>query len=37
MVGELYIMYESLQRIAVRHPEIEYDQWQASSAPSGGR
>lgn len=37
MVGELYVMYESLRRVAVRHPEIEYEQWQASTALSGGR
>ena len=37
MVGELHVMYESLRRFAVRHPEIEYDRWQASSAPPGGR
>lgn len=37
MVGDLYVMYESLRRIAVRHPEIEYKQWQESTALSGGR
>ncbi|WP_317176016.1 ADP-ribosylglycohydrolase family protein [Halomontanus rarus] len=37
MVGELYVMYESLRRVAVRHPEIEYERWQASNAMSGDR
>ncbi|RCU43766.1 hypothetical protein DU504_17960 [Haloplanus salinus] len=37
MVGELHVMYESLRRVAVRHPEIEHEQWQASTAQSGGR
>jgi hypothetical protein len=37
MVGELYVMYESLQRVALRHPEIEYERWAASSGTSGGR
>lgn len=37
MVGELYVMYESLRRVAVRHPEIEYERWQASNTMSGGR
>jgi ADP-ribosyl-[dinitrogen reductase] hydrolase len=37
MVGELHVMYESLRRVAVRHPEIEHEQWQASTAPSGGQ
>jgi ADP-ribosyl-[dinitrogen reductase] hydrolase len=35
MVGELHVMYESLRRVAVRHPEIEHEQWQASTAQSG--
>ena len=37
MVGELYVMYESLRRVAVRHPEIDHERWQASAAMSGGR
>jgi hypothetical protein len=37
VVGELYVMYESLRRVVVRHPEIEHEQWQASTALSGGR
>ena len=37
MVGELHVMYESLRRLAVRHPEIEHEQWQATTAQSGGR
>ncbi|GAA0529154.1 ADP-ribosylglycohydrolase family protein [Halorubrum aquaticum] len=37
MVGELHVMYESLRRVAVRHPEIELEKWQASTARSGGR
>jgi hypothetical protein len=37
VVGELHVMYESLRRVAVRHPEIEHEQWQASTTPSGGR
>jgi hypothetical protein len=37
MVGELHVMYESLRRVAVRHPEIEHEQWQASTAQSWGR
>jgi hypothetical protein len=36
-VGELHVMYESLRRVAVRHPEIEHEQWQASTAQSEGR
>ena len=34
-VGELHVMYESLQRVAVRHPEIEREQWQTSTGQSG--
>jgi hypothetical protein len=37
MVGELHVMYESLRRVAVRHPEIDHEQWKASTAQSGGR
>lgn len=37
VVGELYVMYESLRRVALRHPEIEYDRWNVSAATSGGR
>lgn len=37
MVGELYVMYESLRRVAIRHPEIEYERWQAINAMAGGR
>jgi len=36
MVGELHVMYESLRRVAVRHPEIEHEQWQAYTAQLGG-
>jgi len=37
MVGELHVMYESLRRVAVRHPEIDHEQWQTNTAQSGGR
>ena len=37
MIVELHVMYESLQRVAVRHPEIEHEQWKANAAQSGGR
>lgn len=36
MVGELYVMYESLRRVAVRHPEIEYERWQVTDTVAGG-
>ncbi|WP_321169521.1 ADP-ribosylglycohydrolase family protein [Halorubrum ezzemoulense] len=35
MVGELHVMYESLRRVAVRHPEIQHEKWQANTALSG--
>jgi len=35
MVGESPVMCESLRRVAVRHPENEHEQWQASTAQSG--
>jgi hypothetical protein len=35
MVGELNVMYESLRRVAVRHPEIQHEKWQANTALSG--
>ena len=35
MVGELHVMYESLRRVAVRHPEIDHKKWQASTAQPG--
>lgn len=31
MVGELNVMYESLRRVAVRHPEVEYKRWRTGS------
>jgi ADP-ribosyl-[dinitrogen reductase] hydrolase len=37
MVGELHVAYESLQRVAVRHPGVEYDRWRDATAGSGGR
>jgi len=37
MVGELHVMYESLRRVAVRHPEIEHEQWQSQHRSVGGR
>ena len=37
MVGELYVMYESLRRVTLRHPEIDYERWTASTGTSGGR
>lgn len=27
MVGQLYVMSESLRRVAVRHPELEHERW----------
>ena len=35
MIGELYVMYESLRRVALRHPEIDSERWDASSGTSG--
>lgn len=37
LVGEVQVMDESLRRVALRHPEIEYDRWQSISTASGGR
>ncbi|MBV0926219.1 ADP-ribosylglycohydrolase family protein [Halomicroarcula limicola] len=37
MVGELYGMYEALRRVALRHPEVDYEEWQAIAGESGGR
>ncbi|KTG11425.1 hypothetical protein AUR64_04000 [Haloprofundus marisrubri] len=32
MVGELHVMYESLRRVAVRHPEVDYAEWRKMSS-----
>lgn len=37
MVGELRVMYKSLRRVAVRHPDIDYERWRAIATKSGGR
>lgn len=37
MVGELHVVYESLRRVAVRHPEIDDDRWREITAVPGGR
>ncbi|MFP8890620.1 ADP-ribosylglycohydrolase family protein [Natrialbaceae archaeon A-CW2] len=35
MVGELYVMHESLRRVAVRHPGVNFERWQAMATKSG--
>lgn len=37
MFGELNVLFESLRRVAVRHPDIDHERWLALSERSGGQ
>lgn len=36
MVGELHVMSESIRRVLIRHPDLEYTQWKAAPTVPGG-